>query len=195
MKIFEVKYNVCYGLDVKEEVVELREDRLNQIKKSEAEGKYYSNVIILRDLGEENRELVETWFNIAKKNPWISEAYDPEFTKEIFTECKELSYLISELKSGNWCLGQAFYYKNLCFINQVNAGDEWLVIRDDIDFESASCGLMIKRHGEEYFELWIEDCLEATPDELKTLEYVKKKKGAYKMIYERFIRQISANKN
>jgi len=64
-------------------------------------------------------------------------------------------------------LGQPFYFKNLCFINQINAGDEWLVIRDGIAFESLTAGAM----GYEEFRDWIKCVMNATDEDLKTLEY------------------------
>jgi hypothetical protein len=44
---------------------------------------------------------------------------------------------------GNWSLGNAFYLGNLCFIQQVDGGDEWLGIKENVAFESASCAAMI----------------------------------------------------
>jgi hypothetical protein len=64
-------------------------------------------------------------------------------------------------------LGQPFYFQNLCFINQINAGDEWLVIRDGIAFESLTAGAM----GYEEFRDWIECVFTATEEELRRLEY------------------------
>ena len=61
----------------------------------------------------------------------------------------------------------AFYFQNLCFINQINAGDEWLVIRDVIAFESLTAGAM----GYEEFRDWIECVFTATEEELRRLEY------------------------
>lgn len=116
-------------------------------------------------------DLIQTWVEIGNKNPWISQAWDPPFDKSMFYECKTIDELIDKLEWGNWCLGSAFYYKNLCFINQINGGDEWLVIKDDIPFDSMSCRLIIKDHGREYFRQLIERMLSATREQLVNLEY------------------------
>lgn len=116
-------------------------------------------------------ELIEKWIEIGNKNPWISQAWDPPFDENSFCECKTVDELIEKFEHGNWCLGTAFYYKNLCFINQVNGGDEWLVIRDSIPFESMSCGLIIENHGREYFKQLVERMLNATEEQLINLEY------------------------
>ena len=47
------------------------------------------------------------------------------------------------LEHGNWCLGSAFYLGDVCFIEQVAGAGEWLVIKQNVAFESASCGVMI----------------------------------------------------
>jgi hypothetical protein len=122
-------------------------------------------------LQAEKEVLIPTWIRIGRKNHWISRACDPPFDKDSFYECKTLDELAEKLAKGNWCLGQAFYYKNLCFINQVNGGDEWLTIRDDLPFESISCGYIIKTRGKEHFFALVEDMLKATREQLKNLEY------------------------
>lgn len=175
MEILKIMFNYKnYSGEIEKVEEEIREDNLARLKNYAKTNDRYSNIIILENLGKENREHIKNWFEIGKKNPFICKAEDPKFTEDSFTECKTLDYLIEIFKHCNWCIGQAFYYKNLCFINQVNAGDEWLTIRDGVHFESASCGAMIKYDGEEYFKLWIEDCLTASVEELKHLDYAKK---------------------
>lgn len=123
-------------------------------------------------------EQIKTWLEIGNKNIWIKEhntdpdclTYrDPAFDEKSFCECETVQELIEKFEYGNWCIGQAFYYKNICFINQIDAGDEWLVIRDDIAFESFSCQNIIKA-GE--FEMCIDRILKATPEQLKNLDYI-----------------------
>jgi hypothetical protein len=55
----------------------------------------------------------------------------------------------------------------LCFIQQVNGGDEWLVIKDTFSFESITYSAM----GEEEFREWFERVQQATNEQLKNLEY------------------------
>ena len=113
------------------------------------------------------QEQLNTWLKLGRKNPWIREANDPPFTLEQLHEKKTIEGLDLHFKHGNWCLGDAPYYQNVCFINQVDSGTEYLVIRDDIVFESLSV---------QYFPLdklrrFIEDVQKATPEQLKNLEY------------------------
>jgi hypothetical protein len=89
---------------------------------------------------------VSTWLAIGEANRWIRRACDPPFTRKGFVECVDAAELAARLSHGNWCLGQAFFFGDLCFIQQVGGGDEWLVIKHNVAFESASCGHMIA-HG------------------------------------------------
>jgi hypothetical protein len=115
--------------------------------------------------------LLIIWEQIGLKNYWIPEAYDPPFTSKSFCKCNSVEELESYLKKGNWSLGQAFYNKNLCFINQVEGGDEWLTIKDDYAFESYTFERIIKQGT---FPLYIEDFLSATKEECLQLKYKKK---------------------
>ena len=108
------------------------------------------------------------WLAIGWENPWIRESWDPPFDKESFCECTSIEELKERLDHGNWCLGQAFTYRSLCFINQINGGDEWLTIKEDVAFESITFRLIIKR-GE--FEKLIGRLLEATLEQCIRLEY------------------------
>jgi hypothetical protein len=169
MEMFEISYTFNYRAGAKHEINQVTEEKLKEILDCEAKGEYYSNVKVLKELGAENKEWIPTWLEIGKNNHWISRAVDPVFDEDSFSECKTIEYLIQKFIHGNWSLGQAFYYKNLCFINQVNGGDEWLVIKEDLAFESASCGYMAE--SESYLTNWIEDCLNATKEQLKNLDY------------------------
>jgi len=110
---------------------------------------------------------IKDWVKLGNRNPWIREADDPKFNEHRFKECDSLDELIKELEHGNWATGQAFYLDNLCFIQQVNGGDEWLVIRDNFSFESITYSAM----GEEGFREWFERVQQATNEQLKNLEY------------------------
>ena len=81
-------------------------------------------------------ELIKEWLKIGKKNYWIREARDPEFNENSFSECGNIAEFLKELEQGNWCLGQAFYWNDICLINQVNGGDEWLVIKGKTTIDS-----------------------------------------------------------
>ena len=71
-------------------------------------------------------ESVLRWLEIGLRNPWIREACDPPFTRKSFHRCATREELRERIWHGNWCLGQAFYLGDLCFIQQVDGGDEWL---------------------------------------------------------------------
>ena len=131
---------------------------------------------------DHNEEFKERAYKIGMKNGWCSGKYgfeDGSYTVEedrlnknsftIFTDLEELKKTFLE---GNWCLGQAFIYKNLCFINQVNAGDEWLTIKnfedEAIHFESIS---MIPTIRDEEFEELIERLSKANKEDCLSLTY------------------------
>ena len=120
---------------------------------------------------------VERWLSIAQQNAFIRQrgsrdendicAFEPALTQEDFFQCGSIVELYNYLTQGNWMLGQPFYFRNLCFINQINAGDEWLVIRDGLAFESLTAGAM--RYEE--FKDWIECVFKATEGDLRRLDY------------------------
>ena len=121
--------------------------------------------------------MIEKWLSIAQQNAWIRQrgsqdandvcAFEPSLTEQDFFQCGTITELYSFLSRGNWMLGQPFYYQNLCFINQINAGDEWLVIRDGIAFESLTAEAM----GFEEFKEWIKCVMKATEQDLRNLTY------------------------
>ena len=116
----------------------------------------------------EPQDIIDTWLDIGQRNSWISQAWDPPFIRSSFSRCESVEELKEKLERGNWCLGQAFYYENICLINQINGGDEWRVIRDGIAFESITARAII-RDGE--FDKFVTDVLKATPEQLRRLEY------------------------
>lgn len=177
--IYEITYYYNYNGKKDYRYENATASRLEYIKKQVAKAKtndldsYYSDLKILRDLGPKDTSNLQKWLKIGLRNRWIREAYDPPFTIKSFHECKTIKYLIDRLKRGNYCLGQAFYYKNMCFINQIDGGDEWLVIRDEIPFESWSCRHVIEYCGEEKFKNILARMMNATDDQLKNLDYMK----------------------
>ena len=87
-------------------------------------------------LSDRHRELFPIWLRIGWTNPWIAEARDPPFTYLSFRVCPDLDELTEQIFHGNWALGNAFVLGELCFINQVDGGDEWLTIKGRTAFES-----------------------------------------------------------
>ena len=108
------------------------------------------------------------WLTIGQANPWISRAYDPPFTANSFHICKDQDELLDKLCGDqSWCLGQAFVLGDVCFIQQVDGGDEWLTIRRDIAFESMSTRTIGSLKMREY----LERIATATDEQLRTLDY------------------------
>lgn len=116
----------------------------------------------------ESNHFIESWIKIGQNNTWIQEAYDPPFTPSSIHICKTIDELKEKFIHGNWCLGQGFAYQSLCFINQINGGDEWLTIKEDQDFESLTFETIIKQ-GQ--FEKYINCFLNTAGSELKQLNY------------------------
>lgn len=90
----------------------------------------------LDGVSQQVRSQLRTFLRIGRQNPWIREANDPPFTELSFHVCEDEDELVERLLHGNWCLGQAFVLGDLCFINQVDGGDEWLTIKGNTAFES-----------------------------------------------------------
>ncbi|WP_336775100.1 hypothetical protein [Paenibacillus sp. MMO-58] len=98
-------------------------------------------------------KMLDIWLLSGYLNPWIRAAEDPFFNRESFVVCETMEQLIEKFQRGNWSLGQAFVYKNLCFINQVNAGDEWLTIKDYKPFESITFKAVLRHQdGQAYIQ-------------------------------------------
>jgi hypothetical protein len=111
---------------------------------------------------------IDTWLDIGRKNLWIKRAWDPPFNRRSFHVCATIEELKEKLAYTNWSLGTAFAFEDLCFINQVDGGDEWLTIRHGVAFESITFRYIIERHE---FEGYILRLLAATPEQCKTLTY------------------------
>lgn len=111
------------------------------------------------------------WLDIGKKNPWIREACDPPFNTRSFHQCKDDAELLTKFEHGNWCLGQAFHLGDLCFIQQVDGGDEWLTIKQDVPFESISFGKIIARGGFEAAQVVLDRIHAATVEKCRSLDY------------------------
>lgn len=114
------------------------------------------------------QQQIQTWMRIGKENPWIRRACDPVFDARSFHEKKTVQELYDHFQHGNWCLGDAPYIGNVCFINQDDGGSEYLVIRDGIPFES----LTAIRFSLEKLTAFLDHVTLATPEQLRKLEYM-----------------------
>jgi len=104
-------------------------------------------------------EFLDKCYRIGMDNPWCSgkaEIADGGFITEedrlnrnSFATFETIEGLKAAFEHGDWCLGQAFFYGDLCFINQISGGDEWLTMKrfDDevVCFESITWKPTIKR--------------------------------------------------
>jgi hypothetical protein len=130
----------------------------------------------VRVIPEPDEELLTQWLQIGRENAWIRHADDPPFTRSSFYGCQSVDELEERIGHGNWSLGTAFYYRDLCFINQVDGGDEWLTIRsfreggglDSLAFESITFGSFIE---DGQFKSLIERLLRASKEDCRRLTY------------------------
>jgi hypothetical protein len=113
---------------------------------------------------KEEKDFAERCYKIGMKNGWCSGRYaieDGDFiveedrlNRKSFSVADDEETLKEFFKFGNWCLGQGIIYRNLCFIQQDNGGDEWLTIKDfqdgAEDFESISWEHIIKEGDGEF---------------------------------------------
>jgi hypothetical protein len=120
---------------------------------------------------EQEEAQIAVWIEIGKRNLWIKEAWDPPFTRSSFSECETLEELEAGLLHGNWSLGIAFYHEDLCLIQQVDGGDEWLTIRYNHPFESISFEAIAERAGVQAVRELMERLLRATEEQCRRLEY------------------------
>lgn len=131
-----------------------------------AETRY--GILHVRVVPELPTDLRRAWFQIGRENAWIRDAYDPPFLIDGFVGCYSVEELEERIGHGNWSLGTSFYYRDLCFIQQVNGGDEWLTIRYGIAFESITFGPIIER-GE--FASLVRRLLAASEEQCQALTY------------------------
>lgn len=104
---------------------------------------------------KEEKEFWNQAYEIGMKNGWCSGEFDREDGNFIVEEDRlnknsamvidDLETLKEFFRAGNWCLGTAVIYKSICFIEQVNGGDEWLTMKLFSDgkvrsFESMTLG-------------------------------------------------------
>ncbi|MEU9685379.1 DUF3846 domain-containing protein [Amycolatopsis japonica] len=122
----------------------------------------------VRVIPQLNDALRESWYQLGLSDPWISQAGDPPFTRGSFVGCYSVEELEQRLRFTNWSLGTAFYYRDLCFIQQVDGGDEWLTIRHGIAFESMTLMPFIEQ-GE--FAPLVRRLLAASKEQCEMLTY------------------------
>ena len=127
-------------------------------------------------------ELLDTFVQTCQTNPWIKvggaefepEGFCPEHDYPFYLErYDDIEMLKCFFRHGNWGIRTAVQHRDLIFVNQVNAGDEWwtLKILSDqllLPFESITFQPYIDR-GE--FEELIDRMVRATPEQCQGLHY------------------------
>jgi hypothetical protein len=114
---------------------------------------------------------IPTWLKLGRENPWVRNAVDPPFDTRSFHPCVSDDELLDKLAHGNWCLGQAFFRGDLCFIQQVGGGDEWLTIKQGTPFESISFGRIIATKGRQAVQEIIDRIRAASVEKCRELDY------------------------
>jgi hypothetical protein len=126
------------------------------------------DVQIVAEPDDERTKLISEWLRIGKENPAIAAATDPPLTVDSFTECFTIEELEERITQASWGIGSAFFHLDLCFIQQVEGGDEWLTIRHGIAFESVTALPLIER-GE--FASLVRRLLAASKEQCQQLTY------------------------
>jgi hypothetical protein len=137
---------------------------------------------LIEEPTDSQKEFIEMCYKIGMKNGWCSGRYaiqDGDYITEedrlnrnsfkVYTDLEELKETLSH---SNWQLGESCIYHDLCFMNQVSGGGEWLTIKrfgdEAIAFESMSMALICK---DGKFEKTISRLEAATKEQCQTLTY------------------------
>lgn len=162
--------------EVKQETAESMRDRF------EVEHSLGNYAYLIPEITDSQKEFIEMCYKIGMKNGWCSGQYaiqdgdyiveEDRLNKNSFKIYTDLEELKETLSRDNWCLGTSCIYNDLCFMNQVDGGGEWLTIKrfgdEAIAFESMSMSLIIK-DGE--FEETISRLEAATKKQCQTWTY------------------------
>ena len=131
----------------------------------------------------EHKALLPAWLDIGGANPWIRKARDPRFGVESFWVCQDSDELCDRILRVNfrvddvfvlgYALGSAFVLGDMCFINQVEGGDEWLTIKGRTPFNSIT--MWTRQETKSQARLRLEETIgrirAATEEQCRRLEY------------------------
>lgn len=117
--------------------------------------------------------LIKKWIEIGQRYADIDGTMNNPLGRDFFYECITIEELVSRMEKTDWVKGQAYFYKNLCFIFEICVQNDWLVIRDELPFDSINIMHIAKDQQGQNRTLpeLIEAILEATPEQLKNLSY------------------------
>jgi hypothetical protein len=128
-------------------------------------------------------DLAHKWVLMAQRNVWIRNACDPPLTDGSIRLCASRYELRRWLElGGNWSNGTAFAIEeggvSMCFIQQGECTDEWLVLKrwadgTDLAFESISWHYILTRTDPTgaYFHEMLDRLFAATPEQARTYSY------------------------
>jgi len=109
---------------------------------------------------------VKHWGVVFREDPFMESDYSYSFRRY-----ETLDELRKFFKHGNWAIRCGAVYENICFMQQVNGGDEWWVIKKFTDgeligFESISFSHIIS-NPKPYmtFEAMVDRLLKVTKEQ------------------------------
>ena len=109
---------------------------------------------------------LKRWGVAFREDPFMETDYGYNFMRyETIEELRKF------FKHGNWAIRCGAVHENLCFVQQVNGGDEWWVIKkfpygELIGFESVSFGHIISNPKPAMtFEAMVDHLLKATEEQ------------------------------
>lgn len=126
------------------------------------------DVQVVAEPEDARSRLIREWLRIGLENPAIAAATDPPFTENSFEECFTIEKLEERITEAVWGIGMAFFHRDLCFIQQVAGGDEWLTIRHGVAFEGITALPLIER-GE--FASLVRRLLATSKEQCEELSY------------------------
>jgi len=162
--------------EVQHETAESMQDRF------EVEHSLGNYAYLVPEITDSQKEFIEMCYKIGMKNGWCSGKYamqDGDFITEedrlnrnSFKIIIDLDELKEVMGRSNWSLGTSCIYHDLCFMNQVDGGGEWLTIKrfgdEAIAFESMTMELIVQ---DGTFEETLQRLEAATKEQCKTLTY------------------------
>lgn len=122
--------------------------------------------------GEERESLIgkcqENGWLMREGFAWQDDPFLEDYPYD-FAATDDVERLRGALAQGNWAIRQGFAYKDLCFVQQVDGGDEWWSLKRDgggwTAFDSISFERMAAKP--EAFESAIERMASCTPAECR----------------------------
>ena len=93
----------------------------------EPDRKFDSEFFTEKELTKKQQE--NSWLRNRDVEDGVYTEYPTQDYSYSYYECKTVDELTKAFLHGNWAIRQCFTYKNLAFINQINAGDEWWALK------------------------------------------------------------------